>query len=118
MRDAGIGFLPVCDDERHLLGVLTDRDIAVRVCATGRAPSETPVQDIMSRDIVGCSPSDPVSVAESLMAKNLKSRIVMIDDDGRLVGLISLVDLAQYEDPLAVARLVRQVGIREFRFGR
>jgi CBS domain-containing protein len=118
MQDASIGFLPVCDLEGRVLGVITDRDIALRVCGAGLSARETTVRDVMTHGIVSCHPSDPVSLAETLMAKELKTRIVMTDDDGRLLGLISLVDLAHYEEPLRVARLVRQIGIREFRFGR
>jgi CBS domain-containing protein len=117
MREASIGFLPVCDELGKVLGVVTDRDIALRVCAEGRAPQATRVADIMSPEVVSCQPDDPVSQVELLMARELKTRIVMTDTEGRLVGLISLIDLAHYEEPLKVARLVRQIGIREFRFG-
>jgi CBS domain-containing protein len=118
MRDAKIGFLPVLDERGRVVGVLTDRDIALRVCGESRSADETPVGEIMSREIVSCRPEDPLSKAEELMVKHYKARIVMTDSEGKLLGLISLTDVAQYEEPLRAARIVRQVGAREFRFGR
>jgi len=93
MADENIGFLPVCDEKGRPIGTLTDRDIAVRVAAEDRLASGTPVKQVLTREVVACSPEDDLSKAESLMAKNHKSRILCVDDDGKLVGVISLSDL-------------------------
>ncbi|HCF61619.1 MAG TPA: CBS domain-containing protein, partial [Myxococcales bacterium] len=80
MADDNIGFLPVCDEKGRPIGTLTDRDIAIRVAAEDRLASGTPVKQVMTREVVSCSPSDDLSVAEDLMAKNHKSRILIVDD--------------------------------------
>lgn len=93
MAEDNIGFLPVCDDVGRPIGTLTDRDIAVRVAADDRLASGTPVKQVMTREVVACNPEDDLRTAEELMAKNHKSRILCVDDDGKLVGVISLSDL-------------------------
>src|SRR5438094_69530 len=94
MRDAGVGFLPVCDRDRKVLGTLTDRDIAIRLVAEDLAP-DTAVQTIMTKEAVSCRPSDALEEATRLMREHHKSRILCCDDDGRLLGVISLSDIAQ-----------------------
>lgn len=97
MREEDIGFLPVCDEEDRVMGVVTDRDIVVRACADDRSMSATRVETILSPDIIACRPTHGVGHAEALMRKHRKSRIVVTDADGKLVGVISLSDIAQYE---------------------
>src|SRR5437660_31393 len=97
MRDLNLGFLPICDDSGELAGVLTDRDITVRVVAPNRS-SETAVEQVMTDEVVTCSPDDDVRLAEQLMRTNQKSRLVCVDDGGHVAGIISLTDLVQYED--------------------
>src|SRR5262245_50513749 len=112
MRDKNVGFLPVCEDGAKVLGTITDRDIAVRACADDRSASKTRVGDVMTRDIVSCRPSDEVSKAEELMSKHQKSRMLCIDDSGKLVGVISLSNIAQHE-PEGGAKTLRAVASRE-----
>lgn len=113
MRDEHVGFLPVCGDSREILGTVTDRDIAIRIVAEGRAGT-TLIREIMSRDVIACSPNDSVKRAEQLMSQHQKSRIVCADDGGRLVGVISLSDIAQ-QDTGHAARVLRNVTLREAR---
>ena len=115
MLAAGVGFLPVCDEMGRVIGTLTDRDIALRVCAEDRLPSTVAVVDIMTSEIVACGPEDPVARAQSLMATHQKSRIMVTDEDGRIVGVISLSDIAQHADPAKVGRTMRAVSEREAR---
>ncbi|HEU5060603.1 MAG TPA: CBS domain-containing protein, partial [Kofleriaceae bacterium] len=75
MREKNIGFLAVCDLAGHLVGVVTDRDLAVRVLGEERDPIATPVADIMSSQLVTCRPEDPLAQAEALMREHRKSRI-------------------------------------------
>ena len=96
MRDVNVGFLPVCDQSKRVLGTITDRDLAIRVLADA-SPSTTRMEDVMTREVVCCRPDDELEEAENLMAKNQKSRIVVIDSGGALVGVISLSDIAQRE---------------------
>jgi len=111
-----LGFLPVCTEEGRVVGVLTDRDIAVRVCAAGRSASNTRVEEVMSHPVVSCRVYDPVSRVERLMTAHRKARVIVTDDQDRLVGVISLTDLAQHEEPLRAARLLRDISGRAFRF--
>jgi CBS domain-containing protein len=110
MRDEKVGFLPVCDESRKVLGTLTDRDIAVRLVASKR-PASSFVEDIMSREVVACRPSEDTREALRLMAENHKSRIMCCDEDGAIVGVISLSDIAQHEK--GALETLRQVSERE-----
>lgn len=118
MRDAQTGFLPVCDEVGRVIGVVTDRDIAVRACAERLPVASTGVDRIMTRSVISCSAEDPLARVGELMAQHQRSRIVITDGDGRLLGVVSMTDLAQYEEPLQLARILRQVSSREFRFRR
>lgn len=93
MRRLDVGPLPVADGGR-LVGMLTDRDIAVRATAEGRDPSATRVSDVMTRDVVCCFEDDEVLQAAHTMARYRKRRLVVVDASGRVVGIVSLGDLA------------------------
>ena len=110
MRDENLGFLPVCDETRQVLGTITDRDIAIRAVAES-LPASTPVEDVMTSEVVSCSPKDSIDTALQLMAENHKSRIMCLDDEGRLVGIISLSDIAQLVGD--ASETLRQVSDRE-----
>jgi CBS domain-containing protein len=93
MRDQNIGFIPIVDDEGLVSGVVTDRDLAVRVLAEGLSV-DTPVRTIMTRDVRICWEKDPLRTAERKMAEVKRSRLVIVDDERRCVGVISLSDVA------------------------
>ncbi len=114
MRDENIGFLPVCDSSMKVLGAITDRDIAVRVVAEGLPPT-TAVGEVMTREVVACHPDDDIRRAEQLMAEHQKSRLMVTDDQGRLVGVISLSDITQIEDPSRAHQTIKRVTERESR---
>lgn len=114
MRDDNIGFLPVCNAEGGVVGILTDRDITVRVCAEGLDPQKTLIGEAMTRQVVACRPGDELGYVEGLMIKNHKSRILIQDEKGRPVGVISLSDIAQH-DRVYAAETIRQVSSREIR---
>jgi CBS domain-containing protein len=111
MRAQNVGFVPICNEDDEVLGTLTDRDIAIRLVADHK-PSDTRVREIMTADCVACRPEDDVAIAAQTMAEHQKSRIMCLDDDDRLVGVISLSDIAQRGDDSASATL-RQVAHRE-----
>ncbi len=115
MAERNIGFLPVCDGRRQVVGTLTDRDIVLRVVAQGLDPALTSIQDIYTRDIVACAPDDELSVAEALMSKHKKSRIICLDADQHLAGVISLSDVARFETGARSSALLRAVAQRESR---
>lgn len=115
MRDENIGFLPVCDDDGVVVGVLTDRDIAMRVDAEGRSPTTCTVADAMTAGVVSCLPHEDLWDAEGLMATHGKSRIVVTDDAGHLCGVISLSDVANFEGARRAAATLRKISAREAR---
>jgi len=114
MRDANVGFLPVCDSTKKVLGAITDRDIALRIVAENRPPT-TAVGDVMTREVIACRPDDEVTRAEQLMGKHQKSRMICTDQEGRLLGVISLSDIAQVEEPSRASQTMKQVTEREAR---
>lgn len=117
MRECGCGGLPVVDADRRVLGIITDRDIVLRACANGNAIEKTPVSAVMSRDVVTCDAAASLQSAEELMILHQKQRLMVLEG-GKLVGVLSLTDIAQLEEPLRVARLVREITAREFRLER
>ena len=114
MRVSNVGFLPVCDRSMRVLGTLTDRDLAMRVVAED-LPATTTVDQLLTPDVVSCFPDDEIGEAERLMAEHQKSRVLCVGLDGRLVGVISLSDLAQIDDGASAADTLRQVTVREAR---
>src|SRR5512133_1538007 len=113
MRDDNIGFLPVCDQSRKVLGTLTDRDIAIRVVAA-KKPASTFVEEVLTPEVVACRPEDDVRDAERAMAQKHKSRVMCVDEEGRLIGIISLSDIAQVDTGRA-SKTLRDVSEREAR---
>ena len=94
MRDRDIGFLPVCDDDR-LIGVLTDRDVIVRAIAEGMDPNVTIGRDLVTSPAIYCFDDQSVDEAAKLMHDNQIRRLVVLRrGDKRLVGVVSLGDLA------------------------
>ena len=94
MRDEDIGALPVGENDR-LVGMVTDRDIAVRGVAEERAPETTTVRDVMSEKVYYCFEDDDVEDAARCMAENQVRRLPILNRDKRLTGIVSLADIAQ-----------------------
>jgi CBS domain-containing protein len=93
MKERNIGLLPVCDLERFV-GMVTDRDIAIRAVAAGRDPKSTRVHAVMTPDFICCHVDDEVDDAARLMRERRVRRIVVLDSRKYLVGILSLGDLA------------------------
>jgi CBS domain-containing protein len=108
MRENGIGPLPVCEGDR-LLGMLTDRDITVRATAEGLDPESTPVRSVMTPEVVCCFEGDDVRQAADIMQRAQLRRLLVVDRDGRLAGIVSLGDIALQtgDEKLAGATLER-----------
>ena len=113
MRDHDIGFLPVCAEGGSVLGVITDRDIAVRLVAEGLWAPTCRVSEIMTPEVVYVRRDDDISTAEERMSRHQKSRIVVVDDGGRLCGVISLADLAAFEESKGASDTLRAVASRD-----
>lgn len=107
MQELDVGALPVCDGER-LLGMLTDRDIAVRGVAGGLDPEQACVSDIMSPHIDYLTADQDSDDAKRLMGEKQIRRLPIIDGERRLVGIVSLGDLA-LRDSGHIDRAVREI---------
>ncbi len=97
MKSLDVGPIPVCDGER-LQGMLTDRDITVRASAEGRDPNTTRVRDVMTPDVVYCFEDQDVQEAARMMEDRQIRRLVVLNRDKRMVGIIALGDLAVQTD--------------------
>lgn len=95
MRRQGIGYFPVGDRGR-LVGIITDRDITCRVVAEERDPGTTKVRDVMSKGVAYCFDDDDLVTAVQLMEQNRVRRLPVKDRTERLVGILSLTDVARH----------------------
>ena len=112
MRDQNIGFIPIVDAEGLVSGVVTDRDLAVRVLAE-ELPLEMPLGVIMTRDVRICRAKDTLRMAERKMAAVKRSRLVVVDDAKHCVGVISLSDVAQADNRTHAGHVLYEVTQRK-----
>jgi len=108
MRDENVGIAPVVEGGR-LVGTLTDRDVAVRVVAEGRDPGSTSVRDVASTDLVTVDPQQDFEEAVRLMAEHQVRRLPVVEEDGRLVGIIAQADVAQEGDDRQTGQVVQEI---------
>jgi|SRR5215211_3854033 len=109
MRDLNIGFLPVCDGE-NLLGVISDRDITIRALADGMDVNIMLGRDLMTTPAICCLEDQDLSEAAKIMEENQIRRLVVLSrEDKRLVGVISLGDLARVETTDRSGRVLQKV---------
>ena len=112
MRQHDVGILPVVLNRftRKLLGVVTDRDLCLAVVASGR-PSQVEVQECMTAKVVTCSPHEDVQAALRLMQQHQVRRLPVVDEEGRLAGMVSLADLVRHGavDPKDLYLTVRKI---------
>ncbi|HEY3101332.1 MAG TPA: CBS domain-containing protein [Methylomirabilota bacterium] len=95
MRDEKAGVVPVIENEQShkIVGIVTDRDLCMNVVAEGRDPRTTQVHECMTTTVVSCSPQDSVDKATELMRDNQIRRVPAVDDQHRLVGIVSMADI-------------------------
>lgn len=98
MRDENLGAVPIAEDDR-LVGMVTDRDIVVRAIASGRSIDGVTAQDVMTNRLLFCSDDQDVNDVLANMGDQQVRRLPVVDADKRLVGMISLGDLARRADP-------------------
>jgi CBS domain-containing protein len=108
MKALNIGVLPVCERDR-IIGVLTDRDIVVRGVVEGVYPAKATVRDCMTPQVVYCFEEQPLHEAARLMEEHSIRRIIVLDTNKRLIGLLSSDDLAMTAGGLAVDVIERCV---------
>ncbi len=96
MKTEDVGSVPIIDNQqsKKLLGVVTDRDIALKVVAEGRDPKNTKIEAIMTREVVTCGADDSVEEALDAMSHHQIRRIPVVDAGRRVIGIISQADVA------------------------
>ncbi len=95
MSENHIGCIPVCDNNNSVCGIVTDRDILLRCVACNKDTNQTPVSDIMSTNVCTCKQDDDITNAQSKMGQNQIRRLPVCDDKNRVIGILTLGDLAQ-----------------------
>jgi len=112
MKRENIGSVPIVENEqtRTLVGIVTDRDLALKIVAKGRDANTTKVAKVMTRQVVTCRAEDDVQKALDVMAKNQLRRIPIVDDDNRIVGIIAQADVAtRLNQPEKTAAMVKEI---------
>jgi CBS-domain-containing membrane protein len=112
MKEKDIGPILIVDNEQSntLMGIVTDRDIVLKVIAERRDPKTTRVGDVMSKKLVTCRANDDVDVAMQSMAQFQLRRIPVVEDNMRLVGIIAQADVAtRANEPQKTAEVVREI---------
>jgi CBS domain-containing protein len=108
MRDEDVGLAPIVEGDR-LVGTLTDRDIAIRVVAEGRDPESTTVREVASTDVVTIDPAQSLDEALRLMAQHQVRRLPVVEEDGRLVGVLAQADVARHGDDSQTGQVVEKI---------
>jgi CBS domain-containing protein len=108
MKQINVGVLPVFDGEGPI-GILSDRDIAIRLVAEGKDPVNTKAGDIMSKNIVSCTEDTDVIEAAKLMTQKKVRRLLVKDAQGKLSGIVSLGDLADVLGKEMSGEVIRKV---------
>lgn len=96
MWEQDCGIVPVVDELSRVVGVITDRDVCLAAYTQGRPIQEIPAWSVMSRHVHSCRADDPIERAEQIMRENRVRRLPVTDAGGRLVGLLSLSDIARH----------------------
>jgi CBS domain-containing protein len=112
MKKEDIGPVLIVDNEENktLVGIVTDRDLALKVVGEGRDPKKTKVEDVMTAKVVTSRAGDSVENAMKAMAQYQLRRIPVVDDHNRLVGIISQADVAtRLDEPKKTAEVVKEI---------
>jgi len=111
MEKLDVGFVPVVEsrDTRKAVGVLTDRDIAIRAVAQGRDPNQVLVREIMTDDLVCIGEDDAADRAKELMEEHQLHRVLVCDEQGCAIGVVSLADVARALDERNVGSATKSI---------
>ena len=107
MEREDVGPIPVVEGDR-LVGIVTDRDLVLRVIAPGRDPQQTSVKDVISKDIVTVSPDEDLERALSVMTEKQVRRVPVVEGE-RLVGIVAQADVARAADEERTGEVVQQI---------
>jgi len=95
MCDNHVGCIPVCDTTSNIVGLITDRDIILRTIACDKDVNNTPVSEVMTCKVRSCDSELDIKEAEELMSKNQIRRLPVVDNNNKIIGIITLGDLAK-----------------------
>ena len=112
MKNGNFGSIPVIENEQtqNLAGIVTDRDLAMRIVAEGRDANATKVDAVMTRKVVTCFASDDVQMALDAMAEHQLRRIPVVDHDNRIVGIITQADVAtRINQPEKTGEMLKEI---------
>src|SRR5512133_1447235 len=112
MKNENVGSIPVVENEKtqKLVGIVTDRDLALKVVAKGLDAQSTQVETVMSRNVVTCQAEDDLQKALDAMAKHQLRRIPVVDKDEKIVGIIAQADVAtRVNQPEKTAEMVKEI---------
>jgi CBS domain-containing protein len=108
MREEDVGLAPIVEGDK-LIGMLTDRDITIRVVAEGRNPDQVKVREVASTQVVTIDPQQDLSEALRIMAKHQVRRLPVVEEDGKLVGVVAQADIAREGDDKQTGELVEEI---------
>jgi CBS domain-containing protein len=108
MKDEDVGLAPIVEGDR-LVGTLTDRDIVTRVVAEGKDPQSVTVREVASTNLVIVDPKQDLDEAVRLMASNQVRRLPVVEEDGRLVGVVAQADVAREAKDKQTGELVEEI---------
>src|SRR5512147_1902179 len=112
MKSENIGSIPVIENEQthKLVGIVTDRDLALTIVAEGRDANATKVEEVMTREVVTCRADDDLQKALDAMAEHQLRRIPIVDNDNRIVGIIAQADVAtRVNQPEKTGTMVKEI---------
>jgi CBS domain-containing protein len=112
MKDNDIGPVPIVENNssKRLVGIVTDRDLAIKVVAAGRDPQNTPVKEVMTTNVITCRDDDDIETALDAMATQQLRRIPVVDDGNMLLGIIAQADIAtRMDSPEKTGEVVKEI---------
>lgn len=112
MKERDIGPVPIVEDKvsKKLIGVVTDRDLAMKVVADGLDPNTTLARDVMTKEVITCQEDDEIDSALNAMSKHQLRRILVVDANDALVGIIAQADVAtRMDEPEKTGEVVKEI---------
>ena len=110
MNQYHIGAIPVCNNDKNVCGIITDRDIILRGIACDKDVKQTPVSEIMTSNVWTCKQDDDMQNAQQQMSQNQIRRLPVCDNNNKLVGMLTLGNLAQNDNKLGQTQVCNTIG--------